>query len=30
VAWDWDPLRSDPRFHSLLDGMKLPSGQARG
>jgi hypothetical protein len=30
VAWDWEPLRSDPRFHSLLDRMKLPFGQARG
>ena len=26
VAWDWDPLRSEPRFRSLLGRMKFPSG----
>ncbi len=25
VAWDWETLRSDPRFQSLLGQMKLPS-----
>jgi hypothetical protein len=24
VGWDWDGLRSDPRFQNLVHGMKLP------
>ena len=27
VAWDWEPLRSDPRFRSLLGRMKFPSSR---
>ena len=24
VAWDWDLLRTDPRFHDLVHGMRFP------